>query len=88
MAARMVGDNNPLPGQRELSQKMDDECHVKAKERGQQTFTLVEQDASAPKTILFWIILNWDTCPIAKLRDAFEDALCMKASTVPKKHAD
>lgn len=86
--SRLVGDNEPLPGQRETAIKMDSECYAKARERGQQTFTLVEQDVTAPKCILEWIRLNWDTAPISKLRDAFEDALCMKASTIEKKHAD
>jgi hypothetical protein len=85
---RTVGDNAPLPGQRELSIKMDAECHSKAIARGEQTFTLVEHDPTSPLTILEWIKLNWYTAPIGKLRDAFEDALCMKASTIEKRAAD
>lgn len=86
--SRMVGDNEPLPGQRELAIKMDKDCYDKAVARGQQTFTVVEQDITAPMVILRWIELNWETAPISKLRDAFEDALCMKASKIAKKHAD
>jgi hypothetical protein len=74
--------------QREKAILMDAECFRKATERGEQTFTLVEHDPTAPKTILHWIKLNWDTAPIEKLRDAFEDALSMKTSTIPKRSAD
>jgi len=86
--ARLVGDNAPLEGQRDRSMADDWNCFNKARQRGLQTFTLIETDPSAPLVILQWIILNWHTSPIAKLRDAFEDALCMKASTKPKKNHD
>lgn len=66
----------------------DNSCFRKAQERQQRTFTLVEQDRSASKAILYWILLNWDTCPAAKLEDAFEDALAMRDSAIPKKAAD
>lgn len=84
----MVGDNEPLEGQRDLAVKMDNKCYDKARARGEQTFTLIERDPTAPRTILRWIELNWDTASISKLRDAFEDALCMKASKITKKYPD
>jgi hypothetical protein len=63
----------------QLSEKdKDTGCHAKAKSRGQQTFTLVEQDASAVKTIAHWIYLNIETCPAAKLREALEDCINMR----------
>lgn len=85
---RQTGDGAPLPEHRQVAIKHDDLCAAKAKERGQMTFTLVEQDMSAPLVILEWIKLNWQTCPPEKLRDAFEDALAMKCSPVAKKWAD
>lgn len=65
----------------------DTNCHAKAKKRGQQTFTLVEQDASAVKTIAHWIYLNIETCPSEKLRKALEDCIQMR-SFPGKKTAD
>ncbi len=56
----------------------DAECFHKARSRGQRTFTLVEQDFSSPKTILYWILLNFDTLSDEKATDAFEDALAMR----------
>jgi hypothetical protein len=66
----------------------DKTCHDKAVSRGQRTFTLVEQDVSTPRTILWWIMENFHTSPDDKLMDAFEDALAMKNSTVEKKQPD
>jgi hypothetical protein len=66
----------------------DNTCFKKAQDRDQRTFTLVEQDKSAPLTILAWIVFNWDTSPEAKLMDAFEDALAMKRSAINKKNPD
>lgn len=74
--------------QRRRAIEQDGECFRKARERGEQTFTLVEHDPTAPYTILEWIRLNWATAPDAKLRDAFEDALAMRASSIPKRPAD
>ena len=65
----------------------DTNCHAKAKRRGQQTFTLVEQDASAVKTIAHWIYLNIETSPEAKLRKALEDCLSMR-NFINKKNPD
>lgn len=63
------------------------QCFRKAVERGQRTFTLVEQDASSVKTIAHWIYLNIETCSEDKLRQALEDCILMR--TFPtKKHAD
>lgn len=46
--------------------------------QNEMLFVLRGQDASSPKTVLFWIAENFDTCPDAKLREAFECALSMK----------
>lgn len=86
--SRMTAEGAPYPEHREKARKMDDKCAEKARARGQMTFTLVEQDLSAPMCILRWIELNWNTCPPDKLRDAFEDALAMQHSDIPKKNAD
>ncbi len=56
----------------------DTRVHAKAKNRGQETFTLVAQDRTSPRTILFWIGENFETAPPEKLRDAFERALRMR----------
>jgi len=56
----------------------DTAIHARAKQRGQETFTLVEQDASAVKTIAHWIYLNIESCPAAKLRDALERCINMR----------
>ncbi len=49
--------------------------HARAKQRGQATFTLVEQDRTAPQTICHWITANIETAPEDKLRTALEAAL-------------
>jgi hypothetical protein len=85
---RMVPDGAPTTEQAELAKKMDRKCFDKAVARGEQTFTLVEHDPTAPLTILEWIKLNWKTAPVEKLRDAFEDALAMEHSTIAKRAAD
>ena len=78
--------------QKEVAVKMDSQCYEKAKARGQQTFTVVEQDITSPLVILEWIRLQIDKqggrAPEAKLRDAFEDCLAMLYSETPKKYAD
>ena len=56
----------------------DTKVYTKAKNRGQETFTLVAQDRTSPRTILFWIGENFETAPPEKLRDAFERALRMR----------
>ncbi len=56
----------------------DTKVYAKAKNRGQETFTLVAQDRTGPRTILFWIGENFETAPPEKLRDAFERALRMR----------
>lgn len=66
----------------------DRAVYEKAVKRIQRTFTLVEQDKSSPRTILFWIMENFYTSPDDKLYDAFEDALAMKNSTIEKKNPD
>lgn len=72
---------------RESHKTQDYKCAEKAQQRGQQTFTLVEQDISSPETICFWIQQNILTCPAGKLRDALEAAIIMRESKI-KKHAD
>lgn len=79
--------NESHPTQRERAIAMDKACFHRAQERGQQTFTLVAQDKSAPKTILFWIMENFEHTPVEKLRDAFEDALAMREHP-KRKHPD
>lgn len=78
--------------QKDKAIKMDNECYRKAVSRGQQTFTVVEQDVTSPLTILEWIRLQIDKqgnlAPADKLLDAFEDCLSMLYSNVPKKFAD
>lgn len=56
----------------------DTVCHAKAKQRGQRTFTLVEQDISSARTIAFWILENINTSPREKLVQALNDALDMR----------
>jgi len=71
-----------------LSEKdKDTRCHAKAKARGQKTFTLVEQDCSSPKTIIFWIGENLETCPPEKLHEALQAAIEM-TKFPNRKHAD
>jgi hypothetical protein len=67
----------------------DGDCFAKAKARGQKTFTLVEQDLSAPATIVEWIKINIqnDVTPDDKLRSALEDALEMRRWN-SRKHPD
>jgi len=69
-------------------QEHDNTCYAKAVARGERTFTLREQDQTASKVILHWIMENWATAPTSKLQDAFEDAIGMRDSTVTKKAAD
>lgn len=56
----------------------DDRCHANAVERGQRTFTLVEQDPTAVETIAFWIMKNIHTAPADKLRKALQDCIDMR----------
>jgi hypothetical protein len=65
----------------------DEQVFLRAHRRGQETFTLVAQDRSAPRTILYWIGENFETAPPEKLRDAFERALRMREYS-PRKWAD
>jgi hypothetical protein len=54
----------------------DIEVFNRAQGRGQQTFTLVEQDRSAVETIAYWILQNIHSAPADKLRNALE--ICLK----------
>lgn len=65
----------------------DRQCFEKALNRGQQTFTLVEQDRSSPEVIAYWILKNIETCPAEKLVDALLDALAMR-DCQKRKNAD
>jgi hypothetical protein len=65
----------------------DNACILRARQRGDKTFTLVGQDRSSPKTICFWIMENIETCPADKLLDALKDALLMR-ETAFRKNAD
>ena len=90
--SRLVADGPPTPDHKEFAKRMENECHRKAVERGQQTFTVVEQDITAPLTILKWIelqiVMQGNKAPAGKLRDAFEDVLSMLYSDIEKKYAD
>ena len=66
---------------------MDGECFRKARERGEQTFTLVAQDSTSPSVICEWIKQNIETAPEEKLVDALMDALAMRANS-NRKSAD
>lgn len=57
------------------SQSRDNSCSTKAAERGQLTFTLVEQDRSAAPVICEWIKQNIMTAPAEKLHAALDSAL-------------
>ena len=50
----------------------------RAKARGQRTFTLVEQDRTAPMAIVAWIFCNIESAPAEKLREALDDAIAMR----------
>ena len=70
-----------------VKETKDATCFQRAQSRGQETFTLVEQDATAVKTIAHWISLNIETAPADKLRAALED--CIRWRDFPnKKNAD
>lgn len=69
------------------AREMDKGCYERAKERGEQTFTLVAQDRSSPRTICFWIMENIETCPAEKLVDALMDAIAIRGNPV-RKNAD
>lgn len=56
----------------------DKDCYEKAVERGQRTFTLVEQDRTSPRVICEWIKENIETAPADKLFKALEDAITMR----------
>jgi hypothetical protein len=69
--------------------QIDNKCYAKATKNGERTFTLVEHDVTSPRTILFWIMENFETASEAKLEDAFELAMEMQRSQfVTKRRAD
>ena len=74
--------------QKTKAMAMDSSCFSRARQRGEQTFTLVERDLTAPATIIEWIKLNLATAPPEKLIDALKDAIAMQRSPVVKRHAD
>lgn len=61
-----------------------DQCQEKAKQRGQSTFTLVEQDRSSPRIICEWIKENIETCSRAKLFEALSLAIEMREAPYRK----
>ena len=63
---------------REQNCKVDGCCFQKAKERGQMTFTVVEQDETAVRVIAHWIYLNIEKASPEKLRLALEECLEMR----------
>ena len=71
-----------------IDETRDAQCFKRAQNRKQGTFTLVEQDATAPGTILDWINRNFATAPPQKLRDAFDTALQWRDSALTKKMPD
>lgn len=72
-AKQELGRGRDSPGR--LS---DAECFHRARQRGQATFTLVEQDATSPRVILEWMKENIETCPAPKLYEALARALQMR----------
>lgn len=56
----------------------DAKCFEKAQRRGQLTWTLVQQDKTAPIAICEWIKLNIETAPADKLRKALESAIAYR----------
>jgi len=82
-----IYSENPGAVEKVSHMRRDYKCAERAKERDQQTFTLVEQDRSSPRTIAFWILENIETCPAAKLHDALEAAVLMR-SACNRKDAD
>ena len=78
---------NPTEEDRQRHTKQDRKCQEKAAARGQQTFTLVEQDISSPSVIAYWILKNIETAPALKLHDALEAAILMRDAKV-RKNAD
>lgn len=61
-----------------VDETKDATCFKKAQQRGQKTFTLVEQDFTAVKTIAHWIYLNIESAPPEKLREALEDCIAWR----------
>lgn len=57
----------------------------RAQERGQRTWTLVEQDQTAVPTMAHWIYLNILTAPPNKLRQVLEE--CLRMREFPNKKA-
>lgn len=58
-------------------------CFAKAK-NDEMLFVLRSQDNTSPIVVLEWIKLNFNTCPEAKLREAFECCIKMKNSSYRK----
>lgn len=76
--------------QRKRALEMDADCYQKARAKGEQTFTVREQDNSAPEVICFWIQRNIRTASKQKLVDALLDAIVMRDNDLglPRKDAD
>jgi hypothetical protein len=58
-----------------IDETPDAAVFARAQRRKQKTFTLVQQDRSAPSTICWWILQNIETAPPDKLREALEAAI-------------
>lgn len=61
-----------------VDETRDAKVFKKAQSRNQRTWTVVEQDITAVKTIAHWIYLNIETAPDDKLRTALEEILVMR----------
>lgn len=85
--AQAYGENgNPLQGlnqavptrPRDVYREITERCYEKARQRGQRTFTLVEQDVTSVRLIAEWIKENIETAPSGKLHDALAHAIAMR----------
>lgn len=61
-----------------MSKTSDNECFRKARERDDDTFTLVGQDRSSPRVVCEWIKENIETAPAHKLLEALDCAIAMR----------
>lgn len=86
--ARMMAEDPNNVTVRTNHQVKDQKCSEKAFNKGQLTFTLIEQDKSSPLVIADWIKQNIMTAPASKLYDAIEIAVAMRESEIVKKNAD
>ena len=57
-----------------IPETRDAECFAKAIKRGEETFTLVQRDPTAPDTIRHWAKLNEATASASKIKQALDTA--------------